>query len=108
MSQLNEAADSNDNMIRRLEELKNENDELRLNLKAEQQILERYEDQLVLKSEELNEMRSAKTDYIILSKKYETLQVEFEKIKEDNNKKFMHTYDKELKLEEMEIIAKTQ
>lgn len=53
-------------------------------------------------------MRSAKTDFIILSKKYETLQLEFEKIKDDNNKKFINTYDKELKLEEMEIVAKTQ
>ncbi|KAL4446888.1 hypothetical protein ABPG74_014860 [Tetrahymena malaccensis] len=108
VSQLNEAADSNDNLIRRLEELKHECDELRLNLKAEQQIVERYEDQLVQKSEELNEMRSAKTDFIILSKKYETLQVEFEKIKDENNRKFINTYDKELKLEEMEIVAKTQ
>lgn len=53
-------------------------------------------------------MRSAKTDYIVLTKKYETMQVEFEKVKLENNQKFMHTYDKELKLEEMEIVARTQ
>ena len=56
-----------------MEDLKNEIDEMRLNLKAEQEINERYENELLKKSEELNEMRGAKTDYIVLTKKYETL-----------------------------------
>ena len=64
-----------------MEDLKNEIDEMRLNLKAEQEINERYENELLKKSEELNEMRGAKTDYIVLTKKYETLQKEFENFK---------------------------
>lgn len=108
MSQQHEPADSNENLIRRLEELKSESDELRLHLKASEQVVERYEQQLESKSEELNDLKSAKTDFLVLTKKYETLQLQFEQIKTENNKKFMSQYDKELKLEEMEIVAKTQ
>lgn len=43
MSQQHEPADSNENLIRRLEELKSESDELRLHLKASEQVVERYE-----------------------------------------------------------------
>lgn len=89
MSQQHEPADSNENLIRRLEELKSESDELRLHLKASEQVVERYEQQLESKSEELNDLKSAKTDFLVLTKKYETLQLQFEQLKTENNKKFM-------------------
>ena len=38
--------DTNDTLIRRIEELKNENDELHLNLKAEEDIRMRYEEEI--------------------------------------------------------------
>ncbi len=62
--------DANENLIRRIEELKNENDELKLNMKAEQDIRERYESEITRRGQELNDLRSAKTDLIVLNKKY--------------------------------------
>jgi len=43
------AADSTENLIRRLEDLKNEIDELKLNLKASQEIIDRYEEEMEIK-----------------------------------------------------------
>jgi len=53
--------------------LKNEIDELKLNLKASQEIIDRYEEEVEVKGEELNELRRAKTDFAVLSQKYESL-----------------------------------
>lgn len=44
----------------------------------------------------------------VLNKKYETLQAEYEKVKEEVNKKYMLTYDKEIRLDELELMNKTQ
>lgn len=57
--------DSIPNLILRIEELKSKNDELQLNLKAEQEIIEKYEDELASKSNEINTLRSAKTELMV-------------------------------------------
>jgi hypothetical protein len=54
-----------------VEELRNENEELRLNLKAEEEIRSKYEEEIEKRGEEITELKSAKTDYFVLSKKYE-------------------------------------
>ncbi|EGR28502.1 hypothetical protein IMG5_173930, partial [Ichthyophthirius multifiliis] len=107
-SEVSESLDSNQNLVRKIEQLINENDELRLNLKAQGQIIEKYEDQLMLKSDEINELRNAKTDYVIINRKYETLYYEFEKLKEETKMKYIMNFDKEVRLDEMEIINKNQ
>ena len=50
-----------------------ENDELKLNLKSEQEVIEKYEEELEDKSSEINKLKSAKTDLNVLNKKYEAL-----------------------------------
>lgn len=100
--------DQSENLIRRFEEIKNENDELKLNLRAEQEIVERYEEELTKKSSELNELRSAKTDFIVLTKKYETLQAEFNTYKQDVYKKATKDIDKEQRMQALEIANKQQ
>ena len=64
---------TNDNLIRRIEELRNENEDLKLNLKAVEDIKERLEEEINRRGQELKELRSAKTDLIVLNKKYEVL-----------------------------------
>lgn len=59
-----------------------------------------------IKGEELNELRGAKTDFAVLSRKYESLQSEFAKFKSTEHDKYINNYDKELRVEELEIITK--
>lgn len=66
--------DTNDTLIRRIEELKNENEDLKLNLKAQEDIRSRYEEEIQHRGAEISELRNAKTELIILNKKYEALQ----------------------------------
>lgn len=61
--------------------MKNECDELKLNLKAEQEIRERYEEEISRRGQELGELKTAKTDFIILTKKYEYLQSQYNDLK---------------------------
>ena len=98
----------NENFFQQLDLLKKENEDLRLNFKAQQVIILRYEEETNETLQELNDLRLIKTDFQVLTKKYETLQKENEKIRETNNKKFVMTYNKEMRLEELEILNKTQ
>lgn len=108
-TQISVKTEFNENFFQQIDTLKKENEELRLNLKAKQVIIERFEEENTEKLEELNKLRLIKTDFAVITKKYETLQKEYdEKIKEANDKKFVITYDKEMRLEELEIINKTQ
>lgn len=108
-TQMSVKTEFNENFFQQVDTLKKENEELRLNLKAKQVIIERFEEENTEKLEELNKLRLIKTDFAVITKKYETLQKEYEeKIKEANDKKFVMTYDKEMRLEELEIINKTQ
>ena len=108
-TQMSVKTEFNENFFQQIDTLKKENEDLRLNLKAKQVIIERFEEENTEKLEELNKLRLIKTDFAVINKKYETLQKEYEeKIKEANDKKFVMTYDKEMRLEELEIINKTQ
>ena len=108
-TQMSVKTEFNENFFQQIDTLKKENEELRLNLKAKQVIIERFEDENTEKLEELKNLRLIKTDFAVITKKYETLQKEYdEKIRVANDKKFVITYDKEMRLEELEIINKTQ
>ena len=107
-SQSSIKTDFNENFYQQIDLFKKENEDLRLNLKAQHVIIQKYEEENNEKLEELNKLRLIKTDFNVLTKKYETLQKENDKIKENNNKKFVMTYDKEMRLEELEILNKTQ
>jgi len=107
-SQSSIKTDFNENFFQQIDLFKKENEDLRLNLKAQHVIIQKYEEENNEKLQELNELRLIKTDFNVLTKKYETLQKENDKIKENNNKKFVMTYDKEMRLEELEILNKTQ
>lgn len=79
-----------------LDSLKRENEELKLNLKTQEIIQMRYDSEISLKEKEINELRLIKTDFQVLSKKYEILQSQFEEKKDLENQKFILTYDKVL------------
>lgn len=107
MSQMSSTqADSIENLIRRLDEFKTENDELKLNLNAQQEIIENYEQEMVKKSEELNNMRSIQTDLLVLTKKYESLQEQYEQSRANKNEKYIKQHDQSLRVEELEIANK--
>ena len=100
--------DTNDTLIRRIEELKNENDELHLNLKAEEDIRMRYEEEITRRNQDLSELRSAKTELIALSKKYEFVQRQFGELKAAQAGRDVNSLAAELEKEEVQIINKTQ
>ena len=79
-----------------LDSLKRENEELKINLKTQEIIQMRYDSEISLKEKEINELRLIKTDFQVLSKKYEILQSQFEEKKDLENQKFILTYDKVL------------
>ena len=107
-TQMSVKTEFNEIFFQQIDLVKKENEDLRLNLKAQQVVIQRYEEENNEKMNELNKLRSIRTDFAVLKKKYDTLQNEYDKIKEGNNKKFVMTYDKEMRLEELEIINKTQ
>jgi len=59
--------------MRQFGECQSENEELRLSLKAARDILAKYEETLDGMAASLGEMREYKSNYIVLSKKYECL-----------------------------------
>lgn len=107
-TQISVRTEFNENFLQQIEQFKKENEDLRLNLKSQQVVIQRYDEEIEEKLQEINELRLIKTDFLVLTKKYETLQKENEKIKEIENKKFVMTFDKEMRLEELEILNRTQ
>ena len=95
-------------MINQLEELKRENEESKLKLHAQKNVISRLEEELNQRGEEINDIRNVQTDYQILCKKYEALQSEMNRVKIVDNKKHILTYDKEMQLEEMKILSKLE
>ena len=100
--------DTNDTLIRRIEELKNENEELHLNLKAEEDIRMRYEEEITRRNQDLSELRSAKTELIALSKKYEFVQRQLAELKAAQAGRDVNSLAAELEKEEVQIINRAQ
>lgn len=100
--------DTNDTLIMRIKELKNENEDLLLNLKAEEEIRARYEDEIQRRAHEFNDLKGAKTDLIILTKKYEVLQRQLQEINSAQTGQEIHHLNKDLQIEEMQIMSKAQ
>lgn len=100
--------DTNDHLIRRMKELKNENEDLLLNLKAEEEIRVRYEEEISRRGVELQDLKGAKVDLLVLTKKYEVMQRQLDEHKEFQKGHEVHQLNKDLQIEELQIIGKTQ
>ncbi|KRX00752.1 Major facilitator superfamily domain, general substrate transporter [Pseudocohnilembus persalinus] len=103
---ISQSADSTENLLSRIQELVQENEELKLNLQASLENKQQYEEFLEQKSKEINELKSVRVDYQQLLKKYEAYQSEVNKQSEQRNDNYIMNQDKELRVEELEITNK--
>ena len=108
MSDVSTVADSSDNLIKRLEELRTENEEIRLNLRAEQEITDKLQEEIDRKNQEITDLGNARSALNIFQKKYEELQSQFEQYKGQTMSRDLTSQDKDIKVAELQIMNKNQ
>ncbi len=98
----------NSEFIMKINDLNNEIEDLKLVVATKDAEIDKYKDLIGKKNREINELNQAKIDFKFVVTKNEELKIELEELRQKLNVDSYNTYEQQIKIEEMEIISKTQ